>query len=54
MCVLDLPRFWSKKRTFSALKSTVIIVDRYLAISDRFLGAHNCFDRIGARPAVAS
>ena len=30
--MLNLPRFWSKNRTFSALKSTVILVDRYLNI----------------------
>ena len=36
MCVLDLPRFWSKRHTFSALKITVILVDKYLGISGRF------------------
>ena len=30
--MLNLPRFWSKNRTFSALKITVILVDRYLGI----------------------
>ena len=32
MCVLNLPRYWSKNHTFSALKITVILVDRYLGI----------------------
>ena len=43
-----------EKMQIFALKNRVILVDRYLRISDRFLGVHNCFGRICARAAVAS